>query len=66
MLFGPGGRLGEKRLLVIVGAFIVIGAAVGGAQYYAYPVQVTTVAGMTRIIWATTSAGTTSAPAARA
>ena len=37
-----------KKLLMIVGALAVIGAATGGALYYAYPVQVSTLAGLTR------------------
>jgi hypothetical protein len=36
------------KLLIIAGALIVVGAAAAGALYYAYPVQVSTVAGMTR------------------
>ena len=37
-----------KKLLMIVAALCVIGAAVGGGLYLAYPVQVSTLAGMTR------------------
>ena len=37
-----------KKLLMIVGALAVIGAATGGALYYAYPVQVSTLAGLRR------------------
>ena len=37
-----------KKILLLVGALIVAGAAVGGALYYVYPVQVTTLAGLTR------------------
>ena len=36
------------KLLIIAGALIVVGAAAAGALYYAYPVQVSTLAGMTR------------------
>ncbi len=36
------------KLLIIAGALIVIGAATAGALYYAYPVQMTTYAAMTR------------------
>src|SRR5271163_938956 len=36
------------KLLIIVGVLIVIGATAGGALYYAYPVQVSTYAGLTR------------------
>jgi alcohol dehydrogenase (cytochrome c) len=35
-------------LISIVGALVVIGAAVGGGMYYVYSVQVSTLAGMTR------------------
>jgi alcohol dehydrogenase (cytochrome c) len=35
-------------LIGIVGALVVIGAAVGGGLYYVYPVQVSTIVGMTR------------------
>ena len=41
----------KKKLLIIViivGALFVIGAATGGALYYAYPVQMSTIAGLTR------------------
>src|SRR5271169_1678104 len=36
------------KLLMIAGALIVIGAAAAGALYYAYPVQMSTFAGLTR------------------
>ena len=36
------------KLLIIVGALIVIGAAAASAVHYAFPVQVSTLAGMTR------------------
>jgi glucose dehydrogenase len=36
------------KLLIIVGALVVIGAAAAGALYSAYPVQMATYAGMTR------------------
>ncbi len=36
------------KLLIIAGVLIVIGAAAAGALYYAYPVQMSTYAGMTR------------------
>ena len=38
----------KKKLFIIAGALIVIGAAAAGALYHAYPVQMTTYAGMTR------------------
>src|SRR5271156_6354062 len=38
----------RDKLLIIVGVLIVIGATAGGALYYAYPVQVSTYAGLTR------------------
>jgi len=37
-----------RNLLIIVVALGVIGAAVGGGLYYVYPVQVSTIAGMSR------------------
>ena len=54
----------KKKLLIIViivGALFVIGAATGGALYYAYPVQVSTIAGLTRNYFISLSAppGTT-------
>jgi alcohol dehydrogenase (cytochrome c) len=36
------------KLLILVGALIVIGAAAAGALYYAFPVQVSTYAGLAR------------------
>ena len=38
----------KKTLLIIIGALVVIGVATAGALYYAYPVQVSTYAGLTR------------------
>jgi hypothetical protein len=38
----------RAKLLTIVGALIVIGAATGGPLYYACPVPVFTLAGLTR------------------
>ena len=38
----------KKKLLIIAGALVVIGAVSAGALYYAYPVQVSTLAGLTR------------------
>lgn len=38
----------KKKLLLIACALIVAGAAAGGALYHAYPVQVSTLAGLTR------------------
>ena len=37
-----------KKLFKILDVLAVIGAAVGGGLYYAYPVQVSTLAGLTR------------------
>ncbi len=37
-----------KKLLIIAVALGVIGAAAGGALYYVYPVQMSTIAGLTR------------------
>jgi len=52
----------KKKLFVIIGALIVIGAAIGGALYLAYPVQVSTIGGLTRNYLLSLSAppGTTS------
>jgi alcohol dehydrogenase (cytochrome c) len=36
----------KKKLFIIIGALIVIGAAIGGALYLAYPVQMTTIGGL--------------------
>jgi glucose dehydrogenase len=38
----------RRKLLIILGALVVLGAAVAGALYYAYPVQVSVFAGLTR------------------
>ena len=38
----------KYKLLIIAGALGVTGAAIGGGLYLAYPVQVSTLAGMTR------------------
>jgi hypothetical protein len=38
----------KAKLLTIVGVLIVIGAVTGGALYYAFPVQISTLAGLTR------------------
>jgi alcohol dehydrogenase (cytochrome c) len=38
----------KKKLFMIAGALVVIGAAAAGALYYAYPVQMATYAGLTR------------------
>ena len=51
-----------KKLLIIAGALGVAGAAAGGALYYAYPVQVSTLAGLTRnylLSWAAPPGTTT-------
>jgi alcohol dehydrogenase (cytochrome c) len=51
----------KKKLFIIVGALVVIGAAIGGGLYYAYPVQMSTIAGLTRNYFISLSAppGTT-------
>jgi alcohol dehydrogenase (cytochrome c) len=52
----------RKRLFIIIGALAVIGAAAAGALYYAYPVQVSTLGGLTRnyfISWLAPSGTTT-------
>src|SRR5262245_54492329 len=38
----------KKKIFFIVGALVAIGAATGAALYYAYPVQISTLAGLTR------------------
>ncbi len=38
----------KSKILIIAGAVIVAGAAVGGGLYLVYPVQVSTLAGLTR------------------
>ena len=38
----------KRKLLLLACALVVIGAAAAGALYYAYPVQVSTLAGLTR------------------
>jgi hypothetical protein len=38
----------KKKLFIIAGVLAVIGGAAAGALYYAYPVQVSTIAGLTR------------------
>jgi hypothetical protein len=38
----------KQKLFMIAGALIVIGAVTGGALYYAYPVQVSTLGGLSR------------------
>lgn len=38
----------KHKLFIIAGALVVAGAAVGGDLYYVYPVEVSTIAGMTR------------------
>ena len=38
----------KQKLFMIAAALVVIGAAVAGGLYLAYPVQVSTLAGMTR------------------
>jgi len=37
-----------KKLFIVVAALAVIGAATGGGLYYAYPVQMAILAGLTR------------------
>jgi hypothetical protein len=38
----------KRKFFIIVGALVVIDAATGGALYYAYPVQMSTIGGLTR------------------
>jgi alcohol dehydrogenase (cytochrome c) len=45
---GDGALNLKYKLLVIAGALGVAGAAIGGGLYLAYPVQVSTIAGLTR------------------
>jgi hypothetical protein len=52
----------KKKLFIVIGALAVIGAAAAGARYYAYPVQVSTLGGLTRnyfISWLAPSGTTT-------
>ena len=54
-----------KTILLLVGVLIVIGTVAGGALYYVYPVQVSTLAGLTRnyfISWAAPEGTTTTEP----
>src|SRR5215831_7570994 len=37
-----------KRILVVIVALAVLGAVIGGGLYLAFPVQVSTIAGLTR------------------
>jgi alcohol dehydrogenase (cytochrome c) len=39
----------KKKLLIIAGALVVAGAAIGGGLYLAFPVQVSTIAGLTHV-----------------
>ena len=49
-----------KKFFIIVGVLVVIGAAIGGALYLAFPVQMATIGGLTRnYIVASTPPGTT-------
>ena len=38
----------KKKLFIIAGALVVMGAAAAGALYLVYPVQVSTIAGLSR------------------
>jgi hypothetical protein len=38
----------KKKLFIIAGVLVVVGATTAGALYYVYPVQVPTIAGLTR------------------
>ena len=38
----------KKRDIIIIGALVLIGAAVGGGLYLIYPVQMSTIAGLSR------------------
>jgi alcohol dehydrogenase (cytochrome c) len=40
--------MSKKKFFIIIGALVVIGAAIGGALYLAYPVQMSTIGGLTR------------------
>src|SRR5271165_2252790 len=54
--------LTQKKLLIIAGVLVVAGAAIGGVLYVAFPVQISTIAGLTRNYFITlgSPAGTTS------
>src|SRR5690349_13732266 len=51
----------KKKLFTIVGVVVVIGAAIGGALYFAFPVQMSTIGGLTRnyVLSLSAPAGTT-------
>jgi alcohol dehydrogenase (cytochrome c) len=55
------GRSLRTKLLTILGALIVIGGVTGGVLYYAFPVQISTLGGLTRnfILTLSAPAGTT-------
>lgn len=59
--------MSRKHVLILIGIVValgVLGAAVGGGLYYLYPVQVSTLAGMTRnyfISWSAPPGTTTTA-----
>src|SRR5580693_4122654 len=38
----------KKKLLIVAGALVVVGAVIGGGLYLAFPVQVSTFAGLSR------------------
>src|SRR6185295_12502811 len=40
--------INKRKFFIIIGALIVIGAATGAVLYYAYPVQMDTIGGLTR------------------
>ena len=46
----------KNKLLIIAGAVLVTGAAAAGALYYAFPVQVSQVGGLTRNYFITLNA----------
>src|SRR5580692_10635024 len=51
-----------KKILIIIGVLIVVGAAIGGGLYLAFPVQMSTIGGLSRnyLLTLSTPAGTVS------
>src|SRR5271167_2062182 len=43
----------KKKLLIIIGVLIVAGAVIGGGLYLAFPVQMSTIGGLTRVYFLT-------------
>src|SRR5277367_1249490 len=43
----------KKKLLIIIGVLIVAGAVIGGGLYLAFPVQMSTIGGLTHVYFLT-------------